>query len=164
MSSIQHGIQPAHCIVEIIAKYSSEQAKSDMTYDWARHHKTMIVLNGGESTQLLNIREFMDSSNNPYPWDFFEEDSSMDSMITCVGIILPERIYTAAALMRDRGSLITTTDNNNYVISNRPPYKNNDVFVGAWGAAPPVFEQKEFQVTSWELELIMGMNRCGLAI
>ncbi len=45
LSSIQHGIQAAHCLQEINNNFPG----NEILTDWAENHKTMYVLNGGTS-------------------------------------------------------------------------------------------------------------------
>ena len=111
LSSIQQGIQAAHCMVELFTKYpapnddfESEESKEICTvlWDWAQDHKTMILLNGGNSTELYGIRYHFEQEENPYPFAMFEESvDALSGAVTCVGIILPEKIYTAAEEIRN---------------------------------------------------------------
>lgn len=103
LSSIQQGIQSAHCLAEMFVKYpyngsrNADGAAFEASYflsDWATDHKTMILLNGGYSENLRAIIELFNASENPYPWSQFHEgQDALDGALTCVGIILPEKIY-----------------------------------------------------------------------
>ena len=109
LSSIQQGIQAAHVTHELFLSYPpcdpnhhDLQSDSDILYDWAKNHKTMILLNGGYSEALRELITFFSSPQNPYPWTFFNEgEDALDGALTCVGIVLPERIYETAAALRD---------------------------------------------------------------
>lgn len=77
MSSIQQGVQSAHCQMELFVKYKEidlydygtsigsnppihiyEAAeKADMLFDWAKNHKTMICLSAGNNKQLNEVKE-----------------------------------------------------------------------------------------------------------
>lgn len=58
ISEIQKGIQSLHGVVEYGQKY-----KDDEDYNlWANKHKTVILLNGGISTNPNTFDEFFDSS------------------------------------------------------------------------------------------------------
>lgn len=138
MSSIQQGIQSAHTVVEMFNKYTPS-FNGDPCYafnlldNWAREHKTMILLNGGYSSSIRELAKFFDSSDNPYPWaTFCEGEDALDGALTCAGIILPERIYELAALIRQN---------------------QQNVFEKI------LFEEP----SEWELELITKLNQVSLA-
>lgn len=103
LSSIQQGIQPAHCIADMFVKYKDESVQRAVLLDWAANHKTMICLNGGNAA---GIREIYDQlwelcSALQLPFDNFREDvQSLDGTMTCCGVIVPEHIYNAAAAVR----------------------------------------------------------------
>lgn len=100
LSGIQQGIQSAHCAVELFNKYHcyvNDNARFPLK-EWAQNHKTMIVLSGGDSKSLNNIIEFFSSPTNKFAWAFFREDQqSLNSATTCVGIVLPEYIYEVSS-------------------------------------------------------------------
>ena len=97
MSSIQQGIQAAHCQMEMFLKYNAIGANKDskkMLYEWARYHKTMICLNAGANKEMHEIRAILEDTENPYPWSYFkEEEEAMAGMLTNLAVILPEKIY-----------------------------------------------------------------------
>ena len=102
ISSIGQGIQAGHVLAELFVKYQQHSAWAVVTiptqhlYDWAHNHKTMILLNGGYSEALRSISELFAAKENPYPWSVFHEgQDALDGALTCVGIILPEKIYGA---------------------------------------------------------------------
>ena len=148
---IQQGIQPGHAAVELFVKYHKQGCfQTDMLWDWANDHKTFICLNGGTHFDLLNLREFMEKEGNPFPWSLFCEDgASLGGLITSIGIILPERIYETAALLRR--------------------YRGQDPFFSenqrGWGAFV-VWEDgtsNYLDFSNWEKEMIERLNACGLA-
>ena len=132
LSGIQKGIQMAHCVAEmankaaIVESWPREAQDADpeatqkyLTYvDWFTDHKTIIVLEGGFHQNLKEIRyafemgfDFKETGTreeSPFPWAAFSEDEeTMNGMMTCVGIIVPEGVYEAAKNARDpetRGS------------------------------------------------------------
>ena len=91
LSSIQQGIQAAHCLGEMFLGHRH----NDNFIDWLNEHKTMICLNGGNNANLLALHTLFTNAQNPgYPVAHFREDEqSMAGMLTCVGIIVPEKIY-----------------------------------------------------------------------
>ena len=105
LQGIHAGIQSQHTTAEMFVKYSKpntiffneeDGATRDILFDWAKNHKTTIVLSGGMQKDLEEIKELLSSKENPYPWSFFNEaEFSLNGALTNVGIILPERIYNA---------------------------------------------------------------------
>jgi len=98
LSGIQKGIQAQHCTSEIFRRYqhmSALQDVQDTLIRWADRYKTTIILNGGDSVvlQQLSTRIELYWKHLRLPWGYFNEDASVNYAITCVGIIVPERIY-----------------------------------------------------------------------
>ena len=107
LQGIHAGIQSQHTTAEMAMKYYLEdkdraisteedriQAAAETFRDWAKNHKTTIVLNGGMSKDLRNLVRLLESPDNPYPWDFFcESQDALEGCITNVGIILPDFIF-----------------------------------------------------------------------
>ena len=141
LSSIQNGIQPAHCLGNMFVKYRNTainemnpQDKRDSLYDWAENHKTMIVLNGGYSSVIRDLCLFLSDDQNPYPWDYFcESEEALDKALTCAGIVLPERIYEK----------IKDVSNYNELVFNEILFDEG--------------------FTPWESELIFRLSAFGLA-
>lgn len=113
LSQIQIGIQNAHCAVDLIYKYQAHPSNlyhkqlANTIQDWANNHKTMILLNGGNHSALDDLYGFFDDPRNPYPFHCFQEDKqSLNNATTCVGIILPEKIYEGAGFLRGRGNTV----------------------------------------------------------
>jgi hypothetical protein len=92
LSSIQQGIQAFHCLGEMVSHRGAEVAMVD---EWLHNHKTLVCLNGGNNATLTEFYNLI--VDNPlYPVaKFHEDEQSMGGMLTCVGIIVPERIYAA---------------------------------------------------------------------
>lgn len=105
LSSIQQGIQSAHVIGEMFAGgVNMNEAALTTLYDWAKNHKTMVVLNGGNSANLAELwYKLSDLSEALYlPFNGFREDAqSLNNALTCVGIIIPEKIYAYNEAERD---------------------------------------------------------------
>lgn len=94
LSSIHHGIQAGHCLQEINNKYYLYPSdERQILIDWAHEHKTWYVLNGGTSEQMKQLLDLFKWESNPYPWSYFNEPS-IDNALTCVGIIVPETVYS----------------------------------------------------------------------
>ena len=78
---------------------ASKQA--DVLYDWSKNHKTHIALNGGNSPEMKALAIVLANEENPYPSAQFNEED-IDDMLTSMAIVLPEKIYEASALLRNK--------------------------------------------------------------
>lgn len=155
LSSIQNGIQPQHCTSELFVKYREDgiDPAFDYLYEWAENHKTTIVLNGGYSASLRELIERFDSRENPYPWTYFTEDEDAigplrptadgsGGALTAVCIVLPEKIYALSASLRSDDQL------ESYIRTH-----------GEWG-----YDYNEaVEISKWELEFAIELNKYGLA-
>ena len=65
-----------------------------MIRDWAKDHKTMVLLNGGHSNDLVEFYMFLDVLKDELPFAVFCEEGVGGAM-TSVGLILPDYIYKA---------------------------------------------------------------------
>lgn len=115
LSSIQHGIQAFHALHEMFVEYKPTKKydpASEMLYDWATYHKTMITLNGGNLDGLRKVWELVNNFGVDFPMVpfacFHEDMQSLGGIMTCVIIVLPASIYNAQKLEDD--SWIYTTD------------------------------------------------------
>ena len=151
LSSIQQGIQAAHCVAEMFMKYGAldREAKSHQGCEgsqghailehWAREHKTMVLLNAGYSQEIRGLVEYFNMPENPLPWEpFCEGKDALDGALTCVGIILPEEFYEGAKEVRE--------------------------FAGPLGAltSPTARYFKKLQ-PGWEQGMAIRLNNYGLA-
>lgn len=112
LSTMAQGIQAGHAKDELVNKYiygKSEQRAPEMSMnignmlqDWSVNYKTHIALNGGETPDLHELIDFLDDGNCPYPWAFFEEDDSLGGLVTSIALVLPDKIYETASLLRTR--------------------------------------------------------------
>lgn len=109
LSSIQCGIQSAHCIHDMFIAYRQvpTDPANQLLLTWATDHKTMIVLNGGTTENLEEFYEYLMKFNDLYPFDCFNEPGIGDAM-TVVGIVLPETMIELMALGDDDFSVQVT--------------------------------------------------------
>lgn len=148
LSSLQVGLQNAHCIAEMSTRYRLQTALHTQYQNWALDHRTIILLNGGNQVALHELLTYFDADENPYAWDYFEEDEqSLNGCLTCVGIIIPEEIYNAAQLVRTKNATIL------------------DIGLGfPWGKyIESTTESENYELTNWEFGLVERINSCGLA-
>lgn len=118
MSSIQKGIQSLHCVADMFSYYEhndSSPSKYDQLLDWANYHKTAILLNGGNSKDLKEMYDKLHfAAKHTYPYGkFCEDEQSLNNAVTCVGILVPEKVYLLASVLRkaapDENLLIRNT-------------------------------------------------------
>lgn len=142
LSSLQQGLQSAH-VVGDLAKNSLSKGKvtkKGKTYfKWAEKHKTMVLLNGGNSANLQAIFDkfkSLEKSGMKLPFaKFHEDEQSLGGALTYVGIVVKKKYYNAAAELRH--------------CSDATEYKNEKLENEGW-------EQ-------WEIELIEELNKYSLA-
>lgn len=114
IAGIHAGIQTAHALMEMSAKYDPRDSfvgkDSEMFYDWRNNHKTLIVLNGGYQQRIYKTMELWEKCNFPFA-HFCEEQDALNGALTAAVIVLPEYIYA-----------LDTSDltNNIYVMPDKP--------------------------------------------
>ena len=178
LSGIQKGLQMGHCVAEMSQAHTNHDVYEDHPdyLEWASEHKTVVLLEGGFHANLKEIEAFFEPvmyegewpegfeppGQNPYLWaSFTEDEETMNGMMTCVGIILPERIYEAAKLTREKAATLS---------------KHGFGFGGPedeWYLAPTLEGERMIRekydistwspYTGWEVELIKLLNSCPLA-
>ena len=103
LSSIQQGIQSAHLVHDLMLKYQMHSSSAAaLVSDWAQHHKTIIVLNGGTTAELERGIEVLRAQSS-YPWvEFYESRECLSGALTGFGVVLPESVYacTKAEMLR----------------------------------------------------------------
>lgn len=146
LSSLQQGLQAAHVIADMGAYHRVHHGspfdehgvqEAVMFYEWAEDHKTIILLNGGNSADLVELHTFLQNGRgqHSFPFSIFHEDEiSLNKAATSVGIVLPPKIYETAEMDRSKG----------WNIDGDKPYTRP-------------------KLNGWEEELIIRLNRCGLA-
>lgn len=147
LSSIQQGIQAAHALGEMFNNHPAVQPHFDnyecpgkVLRTWSRDHKTMVLLNGGNSADLRDLWTLLsDPRNTSLPVSkFYEDEASLDGALTCVAIILPECLYDAEKVYPD-------------------PEQSQSYW---WYA---INEDQGHQIQGWEAELLTAIKRLPLA-
>lgn len=102
MSQIQCGIQSLHVLGRLHKKYrncdTDERVERLLLFDYNDNHETVIVLNGGVHGDLVAINEYMKTEmpQLELPFAHMNEDAySLNSSMTCVGVVVPESLYGA---------------------------------------------------------------------
>ncbi len=148
LSSIQQGIQALHVTTEMYNKYPNLDLDGFDLREWAEKHKTVILLNGGMAFDLRYLVTLFDTKHNPYCWSYFcEEEAALEGSITSVGIVLPEKIYAGAAILREN----RWTPNE---------FATDPVLdIPVTGQISP----ETVTYTKFEMKLMFTMNKCGMA-
>lgn len=95
LSPLQHGLQTAHCVSEMVITPQPGAAVARF-HDWAHNHKTIIICNGGNSASLAalfaELKQLGEKLALPVV-KFNEDAQSLDCALTSVAIVLPEPLY-----------------------------------------------------------------------
>lgn len=109
LSSLQKGLQTAHLVEELNLKYTltgaigwrslSNDFKTmyNILQEWGKYHKTIIILNGGNSENLQSIYDNLLQLGNQLSLPvakFNEDEKSLNNALTCVGIVVPMNLMT----------------------------------------------------------------------
>ncbi len=96
MAPLQKGLQTAHTVSNLFVKYErvlfAGKSEYRMLKQWAENYKTIIILNGGNSAELLQIYNelMLLNSSLVFPFTKFEEDiESLNGALTCVSLVIP---------------------------------------------------------------------------
>lgn len=133
LKHIQHGLQTAHAAVELYNKYPENTddgncLRYDILNEWARNHKTIIILDGGDCLDLEEIVKFfkLNDAALGLPWSYFKEDSrSLNNALTAVSVVVPAEIYDVSIYGSTTNGIGWTQ--NNYVFNNLSFYFKNTI-------------------------------------
>jgi len=104
LSHIQKGIQTAHVVHELFNEWVGNPQEL-LLHEWSTRHKTIIVLNGSDCESLSEFYNFLQTSDTHFPFaKFCEDEASLGGALTCVGIVLPERIYNSVSASKNPNS------------------------------------------------------------
>jgi hypothetical protein len=117
-SSIQQGIQTAHVVGNFIGgnhvvKHPHNNQNDTMRYAdnnavllWAMLDKTIIVLNGGMTADIVKAYDVLSKVDQEvYPSTCFIEAWDACNSLSTIGIILPENVYNS--VLRDDGLYVS---------------------------------------------------------
>ena len=101
LKEIQCGIQTAHVVHSLFNRYAEREQDLKLVetahlWNWSKHYKTIIILDGGNCENLHNIYSAIMplAEECSFPYVCFHEDkASLNDAITCVGVILPASVY-----------------------------------------------------------------------
>jgi len=161
LSSLQQGVQALHAATELSMKAFNDGDQYLIQYlRWAQHHKTAILLNGGNSRDLQELLSFFELPENPYLFSgFCEDEQSLNGALTTVGIILPETIYETAAAIRQRKLFAADSVRRNYLSFDTSALRSTE-------ETDKLVALKEFynvKANAWDMEMIERLQRYSLA-
>lgn len=103
LSPLQHGLQTAHVVGELICNYNclsgEASTRTRAVQDWAERDKTIIICGAGNHLGVLNCFETLKlfSSRLDLPCVIFHEDEqSMNRMATACGVVVPEKFWNVS--------------------------------------------------------------------
>tara|TARA_B110000211_G_C13924263_1_gene484202 strand:+ start:72 stop:461 length:390 start_codon:yes stop_codon:yes gene_type:complete len=85
LSPLQKGIQAAHAVAELV------RLGAPATIDWVDSYTTLILLDGGNS-DMMKVTNFQATCFSHAPYEtacFYEDDRSMEGMLTAVAVLIP---------------------------------------------------------------------------
>jgi hypothetical protein len=100
LSPLQLGLQTAHVVGNMMSPPAYTDKAYDVVTEWARFHKTIVILNGGNSAALDDIFRqlaILGADLNLPVAKFTEDLQSLNGATTAVGIVVPSRVYDYAA-------------------------------------------------------------------
>jgi hypothetical protein len=165
LSGIHAGIQSAHAQHELASKYlmADEGDVYEETLiqyeEWAKHHKTIVVLNGGMQKDLQGWVEFLTvNSHHLFPWSaFYESMEALNGALTNVALVLPEHMYR---FNRDIAAFSAQGQKSaSYVLlgGDTINFARNDLDL-----ILTLNDVDTFTYSSFEQELITRLSRCSL--
>ena len=172
------GIQSAHSQHELMLKYTDPsnptikspfcQPQLEGYLEWARNHKTIIVLNGGMQSHLQEWVEFLTPLSHSYAWaKFNESEEALNGALTNVAVVLPERIYTFArqitnAIESGRSNVIRSTDFV-YIELFRLPGDNYKLVRKSRAVVTEEFvEDEAWLYNQFDVQLMDKLSKCSL--
>jgi hypothetical protein len=79
---------------EDVESSSLFEEQCELADRWATIHKTFIVLNGDDNSQLMNGAFHTTAMQPVLPWRAFIEPG-LGNIVTCVAVIVPEEYFNA---------------------------------------------------------------------
>ncbi|UZZ64386.1 hypothetical protein A54_146 [Septuagintavirus sv54] len=120
MMGIQAGIQAAHAAANLVGHYGFAYAdryddRYNLVDQWQSKDQTMILLNGGYQSKMLNFAEgFLAPNIEKIPYAFFcEENDSLNGALTAIAFILPQHLWDVK-LVDGRCPLFSDTIDHKY--------------------------------------------------
>lgn len=97
LSAGQRGLQTAHAISELFASGQPHQ----LTLEWARSHKTIIILNAGSHAGVLAAHKQLEALGESLnlPKALFREDEvSLNNAATATAVVVPQHLFDVVSV------------------------------------------------------------------
>lgn len=92
LKAIQQGVQSGHAITEMSISFDPISPQHQTYVDWAKNCKTVVYLDGGNSKRLREVAKAVETIAQEYNLPcarFYEDEDTLDGIMTAVGIIVP---------------------------------------------------------------------------
>jgi len=169
LSGIHAGIQSAHAQHELAIKYLDNAAQTisearTQYLDWAKHHKTIVVLNGGMQSDLMSFRDLLEVPENPYAWlDFYESEEALNGALTNLAVVLPEHMYAHTGLIMAFLEKTRATEALNNSSMNFTGRDGEDIEVKQYGEGLILLRLgQSYQYTAFDIGLMKRLSACRL--
>ena len=122
LSPLQQGLQAMHGGCDMSVQEQIGSKLHNEYVDWAKNHKTVVLLNGGNQASLNELHEFLlDLQQKGYAYPvvkFNEDEQSLGMALTHVGVIVPEKVYQLSGeLPKGNTSLLTQNEYKHYEVA-----------------------------------------------
>lgn len=94
------GIQALHATTELLTENFSNEQKTEKVLNWAKFHKTAVVLNGGDVSQLWILENFLMQSDS-IPYAIFQEEG-LGGTLTSIALVVSSEFDVARKFLFDR--------------------------------------------------------------
>lgn len=113
LSPIQQGIQACHVVCDMFVNVKNKTKLATLE-EWAENHKTIYLKNGGYSSNIEKIYDFLQLIDIP-SGIFHEEAAALSSAATSVGCIVDTAVVSADIIDMPTSQFIAPlTDEFNY--------------------------------------------------
>jgi hypothetical protein len=144
LAGIHAGIQALHVVGEIWSRYGCDSLQAKIGLDWAKNHKTAVLLNAGNAAgvaAVFSLFEKWEKEGMTLPYaKFHEDEESLNGALTATGIVLPEKYYNAMG-----------------------EYRSTAMYKGEEAQAKFFASLATVGFASWEIELVGALSGYGLA-
>jgi len=164
LSPMAKGIQTLHSTVELFnlyvpnpsnnfeVKVPENEVPFEILFDWSLNHKTVISLNPGVSGDMEELIYIFQDQDNFYPWAIFQEDDySLKGIVTAISIVLTEKIYYSASIIRGKDVLFDEISGR-FSVNNSSLTLDEMEIISNYG-----------RFSDFEVELIYTLNKYRLA-
>lgn len=94
LSGLQKGLQTAHAVTELMVNHylGAPEDAHQLVINWAIASPTIIIKNGGNHKQLVQLVTFLRKGKLPYS-SFREGKDFLNNSMTAVGVLVPDNYF-----------------------------------------------------------------------